>query len=90
MLLSKFVQEAPELYSPEFVVYSVHSLIHICDDTHLYRHLNTINAFVYESHLKKVTKFVQHANNQLKQSVKRILEKQNLKRMLENMLSKMT
>jgi len=78
MLLSKFVQEAPELYGPEFVVYNVHSLIHICDDARLYGHLNTVNAFVYESHLKQVKKCVQHANNPLKQAVKRILERQNV------------
>jgi len=77
MLLSKFVQEAPELYGPEFVVYNVHSLIHICDDARLYGHLHAVNAFVYESHLKQVKKFVQHANNPLKQAVKRIIERQN-------------
>jgi len=79
VLLKKLVQEAPGLYGPEFVVYNVHSATYVHDDARLYVHLNEVNAFMYENHLKQLKKLpVQHANNHLKQAVKRILERQNV------------
>lgn len=77
-LLLRFVGEAPSLYGAEFVVYNVHSLIHICDDARIYKRLQDVNAFKYECHMKKLKKLVHHPQNPLKQAVKRILEKQNV------------
>lgn len=78
MILVKFVEQAPSLYGPEFVVYNTHSLIHVCDDAHTFGRLHDINAFVYESHMKQLKKLVRHPNNPLKQAVKRILERRNV------------
>ena len=78
MLLIRFVQDAPSLYGPEFVVYNTHSLIHVCDDACTFGKLHDINAFKYENHMKQLKKLVRHPNNPLKQAVKRILEKQNV------------
>ena len=76
-LLVCFVQDAVELYGEEFVVYNVHSLIHICDDVMKYKQINAITAFPFENHMKQLRKAVRQARDPLEQAVKRIYERRN-------------
>ena len=55
-LMHYFVKNSVKLYGEEFVVYNVHSLIHVADDVRRFGSLNKINAFPFESYLGKLKK----------------------------------
>ncbi|XP_052257857.1 uncharacterized protein LOC127862672 isoform X3 [Dreissena polymorpha] len=75
-LLTYFVTKSKEFYHPKFIVYNVHSLIHLADDCeHFNCSLNDICAFPYENHLHSVKKLVKNAKNPIVQVAKRIQER---------------
>lgn len=54
-LLLHFVKNSGTLFGRQFVVYNVHSLIHLPDDVKHYQcSLNDISAFPFETHLHKI------------------------------------
>lgn len=66
--LKYFVQQFGEIYGEQFVVYNVHSLIHLADDARMYGTLDNFSCFEYESflgvvkdlaHKRKTTHIVQ-------------------------------
>ncbi len=77
-LLIMFVQHAPKLYGAEFVIYNVHSLIHIADDVRRFGALDAISSFPYENHLQSIKKIIRKPSSPLQQVIKRIFEKQKL------------
>lgn len=52
--LNKFVSLCPTIYGSSFVVYNVHSLIHVCDDVRLYGSLDDYGCFPFENYLGKL------------------------------------
>lgn len=73
-LLIQFVQEVELIYGPEFIIYNVHSLIHICDDAMNYGNLSSVSAFPFESFMQKLKRMM-HANNfHVNQVAKRLTE----------------
>ena len=75
-LLVYFVRRSKELYTEKFIVYNVHSLIHLADDCeHFDCSLNDISAFPFENHLHFVKKLVKNAKNPIVQVGKRLEEK---------------
>ena len=50
-LLHEFVEDASKIYSPSFVCYNIHNLIHLPDDYLNYGALDKISAFSFESYL---------------------------------------
>lgn len=56
--LLQFVKQSIELYGPEFVIYNVHSLIHLPDDYELFGPLDTSSAYMFESFNGKIKKYV--------------------------------
>lgn len=74
-LLICFVQKSAALYGNAFVVYNVHSLIHVVDD--VVNHsctLNDISAFPFENYLHSLKKLVRSPNNPVAQIAKRLTE----------------
>ena len=49
--LKLFVKYAPDLYSPEFVSYNVHALLHITDDARICGPLEKCSAWTYENNM---------------------------------------
>lgn len=76
-LLLYFVQQCRDIYGHHFIVYNVHSLIHLPDDVENYQcSLNGICAFPFENHLQKIKKLVRSSNNPISQVFKRLSEKE--------------
>jgi hypothetical protein len=78
-LLIAFVQQVEQLYGVEFLVYNVHSLIHIPDDAKLYGKLDNISAFPFENKLQQVKRLVKSARLPQQQVIRRIIEQQDYK-----------
>ena len=76
-LLIFFVLEGKRLYGKEFMVFNVHSLIHLADDVSKHGPLDSFSAFPYENFLQKLKKMVRSGKNPMTQIVKRIYEIQN-------------
>ncbi|XP_035711805.1 uncharacterized protein LOC118437116 [Folsomia candida] len=73
-LLVEFVKNVPKLYSSEFLVYNVHSLIHIVDDALKFGSLENVNAFKFENYMQKLKKMLRGRHSQLAQVIRRITE----------------
>jgi len=74
-LLSYFVDKCKHIYTAQFVVYNVHSLKHLSDDSrHFQCSLNDISAFPFENYLQILKRFVRNAKNPISQVAKRLLE----------------
>lgn len=64
-LLVSFVEKIPTLYVPEFLVYNVHSLIHLSDDAIKFGSLNGINAFPFENFMQAIKRMLRAKNGGL-------------------------
>lgn len=69
----KFVQQSAKIY-PYFVVYNVHSLLHICKDVEMYGPLENFSCFPYENYLGKIKRLVRGTRLPLQQIANRITE----------------
>ncbi|KAB0790222.1 hypothetical protein PPYR_15445, partial [Photinus pyralis] len=69
-LLRLFVKHAIAIYSKEFCVYNVHSLIHLSKDAKIFNTLNTINCFAFETFLGSLKNLLRKPNLPLEQIVR--------------------
>ena len=73
------VELCPTLYSPSFVSYNVHSLIHVPDDVdHFGCSINQITCFSFESYLNFLKSLIRGPRNPTQQVVNRLIEQQQM------------
>lgn len=70
----QLVQQSATIYGPCFVVYNVHSLLHICKDVEMYGPLESFSCFPYENYLGKIKRLVRGTRLPLQQIANRITE----------------
>nr|XP_054607615.1 uncharacterized protein LOC129167214 [Nothobranchius furzeri] len=75
-LLRYFVNEARILYGDEFMVYNVHSLLHMAEDATKFNSLDNCSAFPFENYLHGLKRLVRSGKNPLAQVAKRLAERQ--------------
>jgi hypothetical protein len=73
-LLIYFVEECRKLYEQKFVVYNVHSLIHIVDEVRLYGCLDSISSFPFEDFLGQIKRTIRKPQHILQQLSNRMAE----------------
>ena len=76
-LLVVFVQNFHAIYG-DFLVYNVHSLIHLASDVRKYGPLPQISAFPFENFLYRLKKQIRKPNQTLQQIVKWLTEKSSI------------
>lgn len=78
-LLKYFVEKGLELYGETFLVYNVHSLLHLSEDAQNFGCLDNCSAFKFESYLHQIKKMVRSGKNVLTQVANRLEETSRLK-----------
>lgn len=73
-LLKYFVEQCMVLYGKEFIIYNVHSVIHIVDDAKAYGCLDDISSFPFENYLGHLKSTVRKPQQILQQIFKRLCE----------------
>lgn len=73
-LLISFVQHFSQLFGPEFLVYNVHGLVHLCEDVKIHGNLDLFSSFPYENFLGHLKKMVRGPRNPLTQVIRRLSE----------------
>lgn len=76
-LLKVFVQNFHAIYG-NFLVYNIHSLIHLASDVRKYGPLPQISAFPFENFLYELKKQIRKPNQMLQQIVRWLTEKANI------------
>ena len=70
-LLHHFVFNCEILYGETFLVYNVHSLLHLADDAQYFKtNLDNVSAFSYENYLKTLKRLVRSTSNLVAQIAK--------------------
>ncbi len=77
-LMVHFVEKGRQLYGPEFLVYNVHSLLHLTSAAKRFNGLDNCSAFCFENFLQTIKRLVRSGNKPLVQIVKRLSEMQSL------------
>lgn len=76
--LVEFVKRCKEYYGPTFLVYNVHSLIHLADDSLTYGSLDNCSAFGFENYMQTLKSYVRKQNKQLVQVARRVSERNQI------------
>jgi len=74
-LLVFFVEKSKTLYADEFLVYNVHSLIHLSYEAVVHGSLENCSAWKFQSFMQVLKKLVRSGKNPLAQVVKRMVER---------------
>lgn len=73
-LLLHFVSKCAEIYGCQFLVYNVHSLVHITAEVEQFGKLDNSSAFVFENFMQKLKRSVRSTRNPVVQIGRRLTE----------------
>lgn len=76
-LLQYFVQQGLARYCKEFLMYNVHSLVHLADQAERFGSLDKCLAFPFENYLHHIKRLIRSGRNRLFQIMKRWMEIDN-------------
>lgn len=76
--LRSFFKSALKIYGKEFLVYNVHSLMHLADDSLSFGSLDNCGAFGFENFMQTLKRKLRTRNCHLQQIVNRLTEEENL------------
>lgn len=83
-LLKAFVSSCPKFYGLSFLVYNIHSLIHLVDDYEKFGNLDSVSCFPFESFMSTIKKCVRRGGGELAQVVRRMKEQDLLHKVVED------
>ena len=75
-LLERFCESAKELYGTSFLVYNVHSLLHLPRVAMTHGSLDSVSAYAFESYLGEMKRSIKSARHPIFSAVKAVTEKQ--------------
>ena len=73
-LLNNFVEHSKVIYGKQFLVYNVHTLIHLPDDVEKYGPLDLFSGFPFENYFSNVKNLVRSSKKPLQQIFRRLHE----------------
>ena len=73
-LLSLFTYNFGIMFGKQYIVYNIHSVIHIADDAARYGALDNISCFPFESYLNRVKRMVRKPSHACSQIYRRVVE----------------
>ena len=73
-LMCTFVKNFAKLFGSQFVVYNVHSLIHLSEDAEIHGALDNVSCFPFENYLHSLKRMVRRPNDPLPQLINRLGE----------------
>ncbi len=73
-MMEYFVEQGKILYGDEFLVYNVHSMVHLADEVKEFGSLDACSSFPFESYMQKLKRLVRSGKNPIAQVAKRMSE----------------
>ena len=73
-LLHTFVKDLSKLYGEQSMIYTMHSLIHICDDVRRFGSVDEFSAFPFENTLGRMKRMIRNGKLPLMQICRRLSE----------------
>lgn len=77
-LLLTFVSHSKKIYGAQFLVYNVHILSHLADDSRKYGTLDSFSAFPFENYLGQLKRLLKSSTKPLQQAYCRLVESNNI------------
>ena len=78
-LLNCFVEEAKLIYSKRFIVYNVHTLLHLVDFSKLNDTLFSFSAYRFENNMSCIKRCIRGTGNPINQIANRLLEQRQVR-----------
>ncbi len=73
-MMEYFVEQGKILYGDEFLVYNVHSMVHLADEVKEFGSLDACSSFPFENYMQKLKRLVRSGKNPIAQVAKRMSE----------------